>query len=182
MVIEWFPIVLKIDSYDDLFDGDGWFALNHSEADYLQDADCDVDEVKQLVANDDEYNGDESGLNLTDENEFEEEPDSGATFVKLSSMNTGVQSISFSGFCRLILDQGLKSPSQDTEGILPYRAAALSNLSNLLQSLVSAKGRFVSDYMIVYKRNLYHQLAPRLFSSISDGQSKNDKSMPPLCL
>lgn len=177
---EWFPIILKMDSFDDLFNGDGWFALNRSEADYLQDADCDVDEGKQPVANDDEYNGDESGLNLTDENEFEEEPYSGATLVKQSSMNTGEQSVSFSGFCRLILDQGLKSPSQDTEGILPYRAAALSNLSNLLQSLVSAKGRCVSDYMIVYKRNLYHQLAPRLFSSISDGQSKDDKSMPPL--
>lgn len=93
------------------------------------------------------------------------------------------QPVVFSGFCKVLLDQALRTGSNNsTEGVLPYKASALSSLSALLKSIVPAKDSKQYKEAIEHQHFIYDLVGPHLFSFIAESQSSNGKQTPPLLI
>ena len=161
------PLVFNLDTQDDLFAGDNWFnKIPDTKAE--TDEDCNLEEETEAV---DEMNTSESALE-TDEANFEEEEYNGQNNDTNETETT--TSLTFIGFCRLLCDQGLREGSEYVEGVLPYKSAALSSLSNFLSTVVVDRNSEVAGC----QRLVYNLIAPRLHAFVLNSQTGT--SVPPL--
>eukprot|EP00584_Thalassiosira_punctigera_P018638 CAMPEP_0172559748 /NCGR_PEP_ID=MMETSP1067-20121228/85506_1 /TAXON_ID=265564 ORGANISM="Thalassiosira punctigera, Strain Tpunct2005C2" /NCGR_SAMPLE_ID=MMETSP1067 /ASSEMBLY_ACC=CAM_ASM_000444 /LENGTH=976 /DNA_ID=CAMNT_0013349411 /DNA_START=13 /DNA_END=2940 /DNA_ORIENTATION=- len=177
------PVVLQKDSRDDLFRGDSWFKCSKAKM---------IDENDELGSDDendiaDEMIGqnpdDDIALDLSGENDLGDDEQLGSENEE-SNVHCSVRSkpVVYSGFCRVLLEQALRSGSNSTEGVLPYKASALSGLSVLLKSVVPAKDSEEYVEAIEHQHFIYDLTAPSLFSFVSKNQTSNGNPVPPLLI
>ena len=181
------PLVLRRDCQDDLFQGDSWFK---HQSKMLSDENEEVvgyDDVNSSPINEtDEDNNnseDESVLDLSGENDLgddEQLNENGETIESDIEESREFHPVVFSGFCRVLLEQALRSGS--TEGVLPYRASALSGLSALLKSVVPDKDSKLYEGSIQHQHFIYDLIAPRLFSFVAESPTSKEKAVPPLLI
>merc|ERR1712085_29775 len=127
---------------------------------------------------------DNTALDLSVENDLsdDEHPDNENTESDVET-HVGSQQVVFSGFCRALLDSALRTGSNSsTEGVLPYKASALSGLSALLKSVVPDKNSKDYAETIEHQRFIYNIMAPSLFSFVAGDESSNGKPVPPLLI
>lgn len=155
--IEVTPILLDHFIWNDLLKGDSWFEKNDINIE-PQDNNMDVDTEPSGSNTDSDEVKKDTTLNVTeddDENSENEENDDECDMGVSTS-----QPITFSGLCRLLLEQGVK-PTPLTSGnfysndTLPYRAASLVALSKLLKKCTDTR-------MLEY---LYKKMAVSLIST-----------------
>lgn len=179
------PLVLRNDCEDDLFKGDAWFKLSEVELNEVNDQ-VGHDDADNAVNGSYEQNSDDSNqLDMSGENYLgDEEQLSGESAVESDTeQNLGFQPVVFSGFCRVLLGQALREGSNNsTEGVIPYKASALSGLAALLKSVDPNEGSKFYEEIIESQRFVYDLIAPSLYSSVVESQSSNGKSVPPLLI
>jgi len=164
MTCPWAPLVVDPDdNLDDLFSNDQWFKDQHTASEgttYILDASKDALDPRK----DEEESGGESKLNLEDCDTLlgDESPspvieeDTNGDSSKEQESNY----LTYSGLCRALLHQGIPITSRShvsSEEALPYRAAALQGLSDLLASF-NAEDEVGSHQL----KTLYTIIAPTL--------------------
>lgn len=184
------PIELCMNSSNDLFKGDGWFdrvskeKLGRDENDEMGGEDAN----NATASND---SGDDGALDLSAENDLGDDEEQTGQTVESDVEEERLRSqrpVIFSGLCRVLLDQALRSGSNNysTEGVLPYKAAALSGLSSLLKSAVRPSNDYLGDDndAVRHQRFIYNIVAPSLFDFVSANQSSKDgkPAVPPLLI
>lgn len=173
------PLVINSDSQDDLFVGDLWFKSAENEItqeqSILQEYNC----VEEKVTGDENINLDsDTALDLTDEPNFDEEGYSTKNQFVADETETSTP-LTYFGLCRLLCDQGLRvSKNEFTEGVLPYKAAALGGLSNFLRAVVASQNSEKYDKIRHQQQLVYNMLAPRLYNFIAE--ARNGAPAPPL--
>ncbi|KAL9182267.1 hypothetical protein ACHAXT_012919 [Thalassiosira profunda] len=178
------PLVLQKGIQDDLFRGDGWFEHHSSVSDETEEPIDGADESPQVLSETDERNvEDDSALDLSAEKDLgddEQLNESAESDVEESPLDGPLV---FSGFCRVLAEQALRTGSNNaTEGVVPYKAAALSGLAALLNSVAPSKDCQEHDAIVRHQRFIYDLIAPSLFSFIEESQSSNDSLVPPLLI
>lgn len=177
--VNW-PLILDNDAKDDLFQGDKWFKLQGGKERNENEDEIGCDDTNMSVNDNDEMNSeDDTALDLSGENDLgEDEQLNGESAESDTEDSIRYQPVIFSGFCRVLLEQALRTSSNNsTEGVLPYKASALSGLSALLKSVAPTEDSTAYDDNIGHQRFVYELIAPSLFSFVSDGQS-----VPPLLI
>lgn len=172
------PLVLEKDSKDALFRGDGWFKLQSKLSDEIEEEGCE--DIHNTTDGSDEVNIEEdTTLDLSAENELaDDEQQVEGSAESDTEGNIGSQPVIFSGLCRVLLEQALRSSSNTTEGVLPYKAAALSGLTALLKSVAPTKVTPGFEDTVSHQRFMYDLVAPSLFSFVSTTQSTEAKPVP----
>lgn len=195
---EWIPIQQTQNSqdWDSLFLEDGWFKSNDAASVSSQ-----LEENKGVVTT-----GGEGDGSMVDGNEGEEEGgldfDDEEKIVGSEQLLVGTSDVSEDedgvvpsatkqapltvvGICRLLLEQGLSPPSassRDNDILLPYRAASLGALADILNSLHPGKGQSTASSN--HDRYLYRHIAPALLSTIrmkeTTDEKEKGKPQPPL--
>ena len=177
------PLLLTKDRPDDLFEGDDWFKSAGIDDDDIAEEGCDDNAAETDGINSSE---DDTALDLSAENDLaDDEQPNGDTNME-SDVEGDTQNdppVIFSGFCRVLLDQAILVGSNNsaTEGVLPYKAAALSGLAALLKSVETGKGSDTYEDIIQHQHFIYDLVAPSLFSFVSETQTTNEKK-PPLLI
>ena len=201
---EWMPIRKEIEDWNSLFVDDKWFKDSSSSSSSMLEEDksiiveaksFDKSDVKNGSGNEEE----ESDLDFKDEDNF-----FGSEKLMVSSSDllddegdipTSYGTLTVSGLCRLLLEQGLpslKAAAIDNEILLPYRAEVLQALSDLLNSLrpvpsSSNKVQLASTHDIY----LYSMIAPTFISEVriktlsvstSNDAAPKKKAQPPLIM
>jgi len=172
------PLIMTKDCQDDLFQGDGWFK-NASPREDNDEVGCDDANVTPA-----ETEEEDAALDLSAENELadDEQPNGENVESDIEGDNqTVIRPVVFSGFCKVLLDQALREGSSSTEGVLPYKAAALSGLTALLKSVEPVKGSPDYDDIIQHQQFIYDIVAPSLYSFAADSQTSSEKK-PPLLI
>ena len=166
------PIVLQKGSRDELFKGDSWFELNDSNEEVGSD---DIDDTENPPNELDGLNSEDDALDFSGDND--EQP-----IDENIKNDVEAQQVVFSGFCRILLDSALRNTTNSsTEGVLPFKASALSGLSALLKSIVPDKESENYSERIEHQRFMYSITAPSLFSFVT-GDWSGEKSIPPLLI
>ena len=195
---EWIPIQQTQNSqdWDSLFLEDGWFKSNDAASVSSQ-----LEENKGAVTT-----GGEGDGSMADGNKGEEEGeldfDDEEKIVGSEQLLAGTSDVSEDedgvvpsaikqapltvvGICRLLLEQGLSPPSassRDNDILLPYRAASLGALADILNSLHPGKGQSTASSN--HDRYLYRHIAPALLSTIrmkeTTDEKEKGKPQPPL--
>lgn len=168
------PLVFKSKSHDDLFLSDAWFTLPDNEEELSEEQEVTHNE-EEVPDSENNQPQNETLLCMVDEPNFDDQdvPNNNKDETKETP-----KSITFLGFCRLLCDQGLRvSKSEFTEGILPYKSAALESLSSFLRTVVVTRESENYNENIDQQRLVYSLLAPRLYRFISESA---ENSAPPL--
>ena len=197
----WIPIQQDDNDWDNLFLGDGWFKSNDAssissqvEEDRAPPASSATERGVGSIADDkegDAEEGDSGGLDFDDEEKLVGSEQLLARTSDVSEdedeiRGTTTTILTVSGLCRLLLEQGLSPPSasaRDNDILLPYRAASLQALADIINSLHPAKGRTKpTSNTSAHDRYLYKHIAPVLLSNIrlKDTSDQNSKPQPPL--
>ena len=184
------PLVLRKDCQDDLFQSDSWFKHQSKTLSDENEEVVGYDDVNSSPVNEtDEHNNnseDESALDLSGENDLgddEQLHENGETIESDIEESREFHPVVFSGFCRVLLEQGLRSGlNNSTEGVLPYRASALSGLSALLKSVVPDKDSKLYEGSIQHQHFIYDLIAPRLFSFVAESPTSKENAVPPLLI
>jgi len=195
----WVPIMNKVGNWNDLISGDNWFEARDKKAkDMDMNDDVTMESVpaaRSVEGEEEEDEPDDTKLNFDDEDKISE--DEGAPVIsELIHVNEAESlfegTVTFSGFCRALLEQTIpnaKSSSLSSiDDALPYRAASLQGLSDLLRSLVvypTEEVDYDNDHRLMYQKYLYTKLAPSLIDLITgDGSDSSAISLrskqPPL--
>jgi len=170
------PLIMTKDCQDDLFQGDGWFKnTSHGEDNY--EVGCDDTNVTPVETEEDN----DATLDLSADNDLADDEQPNVESDIEEDNRTSVLPVVFSGFCKVLLDQALREGSSSTEGVLPYKAAALSGLTALLKSVEPVKGSADYDDIIQHQQFIYDIAAPRLYSFAADSQTSSEKK-PPLLI
>ena len=176
------PLVIRTDRRDDLFVGDGWFMLPDENLIAVND-EMGWDDTGAAIIETDEMNSeDDAALDLKEENGIvvdDDEEANGNTGEDDTDEKLKAQPLVFSGLCRVLLNQALRTRSNTAiEGLLPYNAAALSGLTSLLKSAssVSSTAAESSDDTIPHNVFMYSIVGPSLYSFISESQSGSSSS------
>lgn len=197
------PIQQDDKDWDNLFIGDGWFKSNDAssissqlEEDQANASSPATERGDDNMADDNEKEaeeGDSGGLDFDDEEKIvgseqllvrtsdvsEDEDDARRT-------STTTITLTVSGLCRLLLEQGLSSQSgsaRDNDILLPYRAASLQALADIINSLQPTNDRTKpTSSASAHDRYLYKHIAPVLLSNIrmKDASDVSSKPQPPL--
>jgi len=178
------PLVLQKESRDDLFRGDSWFKLSKGKISDEND-EAGSDDTSNVANEIDGQNSeDDTALDLSGENALgDDEQLNGEDAESDVEEFLGSQPVVFSGFCKVLLDQALRTGSNNsTEGVLPYKASALSGLSALLKSFVPAKDSEKYVEAVEHQRFIYDLVAPSLFSFVAENKPNNGKPVPPLLI
>jgi len=182
-ICPWIPIVRQSDSWNDLFLHDRWFDIKSKEI-----VTEDETEVDQTIIDGSTNKGlkkvDTERLDFAEEKKlFEDESknDSSHNTSKdeIDEKNES-QSLTFSGLCRALLEQGI-SLSKKTNSTfyssesLVFRAAALKSLSQLLESFQEEN----SGNPECKKEFLYQKMSPILLSIIEGNEKfmKQDRNI-----
>jgi proteasome component ECM29 len=196
----WIPIKQDDEDWDSLFLGDRWFKSN--DASSLASL-PEGNEAASLAAtgrgdgntvddNEEEAEGEDSGgLDFGDEEKVVGSEQLSARTSDVSEgedevRRTTTTTLTVSGLCRLLLGQGLLSPSassRDNDILLPYRAASLQALADIINSLRPLKGRTkTTSTASAHDRYLYKHIAPIILSNIQlkDASDEVSKPQPPL--
>jgi len=178
------PLVLSKECHNDLFVGDGWFNLSEGkQSDENDEVGCD--DANNDAGEMDELNSeDDTALDLSGDNDLGDDEQLNGEHVESDVEGKfGAHSVVFSGFCRVLLDQALRAGSNNsTEGVLPYKASALSGLTALLKSVVPAKDSAVYDDIVEHQHFMYDLIAPSIYSFVLGHQFSSGKSVPPLLI
>jgi len=182
----WAPLVVDPDhSLDDLFRNDQWFKAHTSTSEALLDT-TDEEKAVEDSSKEQEDSGEEAKLNLDDCDTLlgDESP---APVVEDDTIGDDTKDqdssyLMFSGLCRALLDQGIPRVSRShvsSEEVLPYRAAALQGLSDLLAS-INVEDEVGSSQL----QSLYSTIAPTLIRVVDTEKHFNlaeeSKKDPPL--
>lgn len=179
----WMPICFSQANFGhDLFMGDRWFERWHpdTESSGLDGVPSDTEqggsEDVEMEDTEDEAKIDfeEGGKILTSDMEPEEHPTDDA-----------VESLMFSGLCKALLEQSFPSQSSHVDAtdddLLPYRAASLAGLAELLQILNNIPD--MDDSLADHQIAVYRMIAPTLLAVIDiEKQSNEKKTQPPLII
>ena len=196
---KWIPIQQDSKDWDNLFLGDGWFKSND-----VSSISSQIEEDKAITTSASTERGDD---NMADNNEggAEEGYSGGLDFhdeekivgsEKLLARTSDVSededdarsttTATLTGLCRLLLEQGLSPPSasaRDNDILLPYRAASLQALADIINSLHPTNGRTKpTSKASAHDHSLYKHIAPVLLSNIrmKDASDQDSKPQPPL--
>ena len=178
----WSPLIQDTSDWNNLFLGDNWFSLL-SESDSGEE-DLNVTHRRNEKIGDEIVNQDrEEPLDFAEEEKVLG-LDHRTTNISIASDDERDDApalrdiLTFSGLCHLFQFQGLSPTAWGTsineENILPYRAAALQALSEVLQSLTTPTS---GDMASLHARFIYASLSPKLLSSILE---RDPKPQPPL--
>ena len=184
----WMPISVTRASFGrDLFVGDGWFDKRNSVSEssnmdiIATDADNSTAEQMDTDETDDgaKIDFEEGDMILTSDVETEEQ--------LISDDDVGA-SLTFSGFCKALLEQSFPAQSaaaSSADDILPYRAASLEGLSELLRTLSDAPD--MKESLLQQQVAVYRMIAPKLFTIIDAEQHVvpneiDNASQPPLII
>eukprot|EP00978_Attheya_sp_CCMP212_P004710 scaffold10348_cov54-Attheya_sp.AAC.3 len=182
----WTPVSKQNNEWNDLFIGDNWFSSDMMD---VSDTDSPNEEKKiQEDLSNVELTSekDDAALNFEDADKMlSEEPpkseDESGLATKVSE-NSSPEILTLSGLCRALLVQATSTSSTDDEA-LPYKAAALQGLSDLLNAAAGSSEDDVDDL-----RYLYTMISPTLLSMISNVDSPSStngqsvKKQPPLLI
>jgi len=129
----WIPVIQSpTDGVEDLFLGDNWFSVAKTSPDF-------VEEMEIEATGGDDENHIETSVELSavdDEMEMEESE------IPTTETTESSSTLEFSGLCKALLLQAIpdsKATSTSailSEELLPYRAAALQGIADLLKSLI----------------------------------------------
>jgi proteasome component ECM29 len=182
----WTPVLKQSNEWNDLFIGDNWFSSdmmdvsdtdNPNEDKGIQE---DLSNVELTSEKDDAALNFEEADKMLSEEPPKSEDESGLT--KKVSENSSPEILTLSGLCRALLVQAT-STSSTADEVLPYKAAAMQGLSDLLIAAAGSSEDDVDDL-----RYLYTMISPTLLNMISNvdfpsstnGQSL--KKQPPLLI
>jgi proteasome component ECM29 len=181
----WIPICVSRANFGrDLFTGDRWFERRNSDTE-SPDMDYVPSESEQGGNGDAEMDDTEDEAKI----DFEELDNILASDVETEerpSSDDVVQSLMFSGFCKALLEQSFSTQSSQsaaTDDVLPYRAASLSGLAELLQVLNSIPD--IDDSLVDHQIAVYRMIAPALLAVIDAEKQTNvteQKTHPPLII
>lgn len=180
----WAPLYLSRDSLEDLFREDNWFATAHSQENGKEPEFLDV----VAADNPESENGDTEAEEKIDFEEGDkvlgtvDDSDKGAQDMDVADDETSSSgSLSLLGLCRALLAQGLMTDvnaTSSSDEVLPYRAAALEGLADLLKSLRGGSESSPSLKM------MYDFMAPALVGVIDTegelGMNNETATQPPL--
>lgn len=181
------PILHQPQLWNDLFLSDSWFEKS-SEEPLGSDQENDVISSDSPVCASDEENGEvkDGILDFSEENKFmedENQVDENAKECQELNISNDINSppqlqlLTFSGLCRILLEQGICNSGKSraifySYEALPYRAAALQSLSKLLDSLNVKKNVNLKDSSnVLYQQYLYEKIAPQLISMIEGSET-----------
>lgn len=188
-VCPWMPLSDSQDSLGkDLFVGDEWFENRQSVMDVS-------DENNERLELETEASVPDVEMNETEDEEkidFEKADDlltSDTETEEVSSSEEVVDSVTFAGLCKALLEQAFPRNASHVsaslaEDVLPYRASSLAGLSELLQALSDIPN--TTDLLLDYQIAVYRMVAPTLIPVIGKemyqdaGDSEEKKSEPPL--
>ena len=168
--IKW-PVTLRTDREDDLFEGDTWFQTADTT---IEEEDEEVDTSPATMTTTRAETKDIVGE--IDNDLDEEVQDLGVSDLDERASHTPVV---FGGLCRTLLNQSVNSGSSSTEGVIPYKAACLSGLSMLMSSVTPIRDSRTYESALAHERHIYTAMAPSLYAFASSSQSSG-KSTPPL--
>lgn len=171
------PLVFRTDC-DSLFVGDNWFA--GLEQSYLSIEGAGESEYEQTDEVLEQSLEDDLVLDMTGEQDFDDEAErqnSSDNELVETEIGCGTHSVTVVGLCRILVEQGLRSGGS-TEGRLPYRVAALSALSALLNSVVPDESSEQCNRVVEHQSYLYNIIAPTLFAFVSGESSLDEKPAP----
>jgi proteasome component ECM29 len=181
----WIPICVSRASFGrDLFAGDCWFERRNPETD-SSDMECVTSDSK-LVGNGDVETDDTEEEAKIDFEECDNILASDVETEECWSSDDVVQSLMFSGLCKALLEQSFPSQSSQsaaTDDVLPYRAASLAGLAELLQVLNGILD--MDDSLVQHQIALYRMIAPTMIDVIdAEEQAKvtEQKTHPPLII
>ena len=198
---KWIPIQQDDLDWDNLFIGDDWFKSNdvssissQLEEDKTNASSLATGRGDDKMEDDNEKEaeeGDSGGLDFDDEEKIVGSEQLLARTSDVSEDEDDVRrtttiTLTVSGLCRLLLEQGLSSPSgsaRDNDILLPYRAASLQALADIINSLKPTSGRTKpTSKASAHDRYLYKHIAPVLLSNIRmvDASDQSSKPQPPL--
>lgn len=155
---------------DDLFVGDSWFKTFENGAEQVDGVELESDEEERVNEEDSPPESNDC-FDLRDDANFHDEEEMAINYN--SEGTPKIKSISYVGFCRLLCNEGLRSSKQFTEGVLPYKSAALGSLSSFLRATKNRKN------ILSQQRFIYKMLAPRLHDFVS-GALTTETQAPPL--
>lgn len=198
---KWIPIQQDDEDWDNLFFGDGWFKSNDAssissqlEEDKANASPSATERGDDNMADDNEEEAEEGGSGGLDFHDEEKIVGPEQLLARTSDVSededdvrrTTTITLTVSGLCRLLLEQGLSSPNasaRDNDVLLPYRAASLQALADIINSLHTANGQTKpTSKASAHDRYLYKNIAPVLLSNIrmKDASDQSSKPQPPL--
>ena len=125
----WIPVILSTDRSDDLFLGDSWFASHDETIDVAVD---EADTPPEVLAVEEA----EEQLNMEDcDKVLSEEEEAGNNKQEVDEYPFRHYPVVYGGLCRLLVQHGLSTTQSYSDYSLPYRAAALKGLRDILASL-----------------------------------------------
>lgn len=182
-ICPWAPVVISPkQNINDLFSGDQWFKKCPETQDSESDAAADEEKLSANSARDEEDVTQDSNLNLKDCDALvgDETSPSGVEEDVDGSEDEEPEFLTFAGLSRGLLEQGIStSSSVSCDETLPYRAAALQGLADLLTGIESDEVEYLQ------LQSLYRMIAPSLVSVIDTGHhygrpKESSKAEPPL--
>ena len=181
----WMPLRISQENFgQDLFTGDGWFQRMHDEPQSSDPDNIDSDVDQGGDGHDTEMDGaDDAKI------DFEEGDNILASDIETEQMSSSNDitacSLTFSGLSKALLVQGFPSTlnSSFSDDILPYRAASLAGLSELLQVLSDASD--TTNSLLDYHIAVYRMVALTVLSIIGkemflEAGDNRKKPEPPL--
>lgn len=190
----WMPVSGPQENFGkDLFVGDGWFERRHAEMN-SSDPDNEMPDVDQ-GGNAQDVEMDDTDVDDNDDAkiDFENGDDILTSDVETEprpSSDNITDSLTFAGLCKALLEQAFPSGSTQVtaslaDDILPYKAASLAGLSQLLQVLSDIPN--VTDSLLEYQIAMYRMVAPTLLPVIGkemyhEAGDGDKKSEPPLVI
>jgi len=173
----WIPIVHHRAECCDLLSGDRWFDnATTEENDKVTPISVEPDETDDLqkVLKEQE---EESTIDFDEGDKILAEKYAPTVVVRQDEGNCKYTPVVFTGLCRALLQQSITRDSPlviESQDALPFRAACLDGLSELLLSVEQpAEDR---AYDNSYSKRVYHMLAPQLITQITDSFVLNSHS------
>ncbi len=162
------PIFSNRFVWDDLFEGDSWFEGNHNDDSHGTDSSINT----SVVLN--EKDNEEPRIDFSEGDEILcKEEDNVIVNDEDTDALTSKQYLTYSGLCRVLLKQGIKSDAKGngefySNDALSYRAVSLQALGQFLKCLENSE----------HLEKLFRNVAPKLLSVIQNQQS--EEKIPPL--
>lgn len=189
----WMPLSGSTENIGkDLFVGDGWFESQNLEMELSDNVDGDLGTENDGRGQDAEMEEENDDSSDDAKIDFEKGDDLLTSDVEAEDVmdrDDEVNSVSFAGLCKVLLEQAHPHNSLPAvsaslaDDILPYRAASLTGLSELLRVLSDVPSATTS--LLKYKVAIYRMIAPALLPVIgkemyqeASGTAKGDE--PPL--
>lgn len=157
----WMPISVFPGQYEnDLFVGDEWFLVEHEQGDVTATEGDTAETVTTEAIGIEETTTEEQPIDF-DEAEKTLDQDMDVTKDEQSSVDT-ITIVTFSGLCRVLIDQGFPSSKKASleDDLLPYKAASVKGFADLVESLGD------SDVNRAQVKYLYDLVSPRLIGVV----------------